>query len=92
VRAEPTLAESVTSAEASMPSNLVPSAATSRPSTVPSTVILPLTSSPVLFNNFNAEPVSLATITFEPAFLTAYSIRPSSVPSVTSEILPVTLA
>ena len=42
VRELPTLAPSVTSALASTPSNLVPSDATSRPSTVPDTVMLPV--------------------------------------------------
>ena len=45
--ADVTLAVSVTSAEASMPSNFVPSVARSRPSTVPETVIFPTTSTPV---------------------------------------------
>ena len=48
VSAATTLVVSVTFAPASMPSNFVPSEATSRPSTVPVTVILPVTSIPAL--------------------------------------------
>ena len=47
VREEPTFVLSVTSAEDSIPSNFVPSPATSLPSTVPVTARLPVTVAPV---------------------------------------------
>jgi hypothetical protein len=59
---------------------------------VPSVLILPFTSKPVPFISFKSVLVSLDTITFEPSFLTAYSIIPSSVVSLASEIFPVILA
>ena len=52
----------------------------------------PATSSPVLFNSCNLSDLSLAVITFEPSFLFANSIKPSSVPSLASSILPVIFA
>ena len=82
----------------SIPSSFVPSAATSRPSTVPDTAIFPVTvappsaSSSVPFINLNAVLVNLAVITFEPAFLCANSIIPSSVPELASLIFPVIFA
>ena len=55
-------------------------------------LILPFTSKPVPFISFKSVLVNLDTITFEPAFLTAYSIIPSSVVSLASDIFPVILA
>ena len=63
-------------------------------SALPSAVgyVKPATSNPVPLSNCNSVLVNLAPILFEPAFLNANSIKPSSVVSEASEIFPVIFA
>ena len=76
----------------SIPSSLVPSAATSRPSTVLSQVIAPLTARPVPFSSCKLSLLNLPVIVCDPPLICANSIAPSSEPSLASIILPVILA